>query len=810
MSRLVLSRPKSRPVLAAAFDLMAAASVEPVPDGQPGTWRTTAPHAELTCEGPYPAGWYRIAIKLRMTDRFTVRKKGELFAEFTNANPSSLRLASFEWNRGLAEDVFFELPHDTARLRLILSHIEGDFVVERFDLEPVGPVRTLARALRMKLHLLAAYKNFWPVAWKGSKLLVRGRIGEVRKKVLKGLTDAHTLRLETREASEVDAALWRRQTISQERTAEIRDAVAVMENPPPIAVLIPVDQATLEQCRMAIHSVLRQLYPHWQLVVACPLPHMTAALQTAARGDSRVKFVGPETGESLGDAMQQAIAALPCDHVVVLKPDWEFREHALFHFAEELRKADGPCVVTCDVPEPPRVHDNDEIEDDRPRRRGRLASMLGSSQENEAERLERRRRQPRFGLLPTSRLAALPNEPTAEDIGRWFESLFPPVEDTSIPYLNEVLAQPLDGGSLFARGGLKPRTPAGSPLFLSGNLVQISGYDHLVFAMLKGLRSLGVHVHRHPMANFRNDLVPPALRPPTAPRAPHHPQVVVTAPFIVNRYRPDARTAIYTMWETEWLDPEWVRNMNRAGLVIVPATWVKDVFLANGVTTPIEVVPLGYDPLTFHPGPEFPTECVFGTAGALDHGGLRKNVQRVIDLFRRAFPTERDVKLRVKITPTSPMVNTYGDSRIDVLSSLLPHAELGAWYRSLTAYVNASHAEGFGLHLLEAMACGRALISPAYSGLTDYFDASTGYVVGHTMVDCRNEIYRGRWADPHDDDIIARMREVHADREGAREFGERSASRARVYTWRESGRQLVNVLQRHGFVEAPGSKSEEG
>src|SRR5205823_2378748 len=137
----------------------------------------------------------------------------------------------------------------------------------------------------------------------------------------------------------------------------------------------------------------------------------------------------------------------------------------------------------------------------------------------------------------------------------------------------------------------------------------------------------------------------------------------------------------------------------------------------------------------------------FGTAGALDEGGLRKNVRRVIDLFGRAFPTAPGVRLRVKITPASPTVDTHADPRIDVIrSSLTPH-ELADWYRSLTAFVNGSFGEGFGLHLLEAMACGRPLISTTFGGPGEFFDADVGYPVGYRLVEARNAIYRGRWAD---------------------------------------------------------------
>lgn len=807
MARTIVSGGlKSGALVASRFDLEPGANVSPLGDAEPGTWRIQAPQAELIIPGPFPAGWYRAAIKVRALDRFTIRKKGEFYAELASRSSPPARLGTIEWNRSLNEELFFELPNATDRLRWTLCHAEGDIFIDRLDIESVGPIRTLVRALRMKLHLLRAYKNFWPVAWKGGRLLFRGSFSEVYRRILKGLTDAHTLRLETREASEVDAALWRRQTISSERIAEIRMLVARMVNPPSVAVIIPVDAGTLEPARLAIYSVLRQIYPHWQLLVACPTAPVPQALHSAARGDSRVRFILPGAGDRLGESIRRALKEIPCDHALVLRPDWELREHALFHLADEVARQNAPSVVTCDTPEPPRSIRNDPDDDTTSTRRRSKSLRWSTSNETKEERIERLRRQPRFGLLPKNvlnNLSQLPTEPTAEDVSRWFESLFPPVEEKNIPHINQILAAPLDGGSLLAREGIQPAAPSGPPFFLSGNLVQISGYDHLVFALLKGLRSLGVNVHRHPMAIFRNDLIPIALRPPSMPRASDQPQLVVTAPFIVNRYRPDTRTAVYTMWESEWLDPSWVCDLNEAVLILVPTTWVARVFKANGVTAPIEVAPLGTDPVTFHPGADFPDCCVFGTAGALDHGGLRKNVQRVIDLFRQAFPDKRDVKLRVKITPTSPMVNTYGDPRIDVVSTLLTHGELADWYRSLTAYVNASYAEGFGLHLLEAMACGRPLISTAYSGVADYFDDTVGYVVRHRLIECNNEIYRGLWGDPDDADIINHMRSIYAQPTDARHRGQRAAHRARLFTWRDCGRRVLQILTRHGFIHDP-------
>ena len=360
-----------------------------------------------------------------------------------------------------------------------------------------------------------------------------------------------------------------------------------------------------------------------------------------------------------------------------------------------------------------------------------------------------------------------------------------------------------------SRHGLKPAgtfTPVrtGPPLYLAGHIHGYGGYDHVVLKALVGLTASNVHVFRDPRAYMKPECVPDHAVPSERMYTFDEPRLAVIPPHLLYRFRPAARTAVWTMWETDTLPRGCAKYLNKCGLLLVPSRWGADCFRANGVRVPAEVVPLGYDPGTFAPRPAGagPAVCTFGTAGALDEGGLRKNVQRVIDLFVTAFPGRADVRLKVKITPRSPMVKTHGDPRVEVVNTSLAPEALADWYRSLTCYVNASYGEGFGLHLLEAMGCGVPLISTTFSAVGEVFDKGVGYEVGYKMIAAKNKVYTGMWADPDNDHLIARMREVYADRTTAEQLGRAAAARAPAFSWDEAVRKLTAALTKHGYLPA--------
>jgi GT2 family glycosyltransferase/glycosyltransferase involved in cell wall biosynthesis len=123
----------------------------------------------------------------------------------------------------------------------------------------------------------------------------------------------------------------------------IVQSIQGMRRKPLISVLMPTFETPEPVLRETIESVLRQLYPEWELCIAddgSRAPHVAGVLNEVARRDSRIKVKLNEVNAGVSKASNDALAMATGEFVVLLDHDDSLEEQALFRFAESIVEDD--------------------------------------------------------------------------------------------------------------------------------------------------------------------------------------------------------------------------------------------------------------------------------------------------------------------------------------------------------------------------------------------------------------------------------------------------------------------------------------
>jgi phosphatidylinositol alpha-1,6-mannosyltransferase len=190
-----------------------------------------------------------------------------------------------------------------------------------------------------------------------------------------------------------------------------------------------------------------------------------------------------------------------------------------------------------------------------------------------------------------------------------------------------------------------------------------------------------------------------------------------------------------------------------AAVVVANSRWTAD--LARSVlgglgrpalAPPVRVVPLGTTPSHFRPGIDpRPVRAKYGldggpwllTVSRLDtHKGI-DTVIRALPTVRAAFPTARYAVAGVgsRRPEFEGLVAAAGLGDAVRFLGFVADADLPALYNAADLYVGASRrydllAEGFGISLVEASACGLAVVAGDSGGVADAVrDGETGMLV---------------------------------------------------------------------------------
>lgn len=270
----------------------------------------------------------------------------------------------------------------------------------------------------------------------------------------------------------------------------------------------------------------------------------------------------------------------------------------------------------------------------------------------------------------------------------------------------------------------------------------------------------------------------------------------------------------YTMLETTGIPKEWVRQANMMDEVWVPSQFNVETFRNSGVTVPIHIIPLGIDPSYFNIKIKSYKNHPKYTFLSIFEWGERKAPEILLRAYSKAFKKTDDVLLLCKVfnNDRSVNVNTQiqnlnlpsdGPEIVFLYNQNIQDYQMPTLYRSADCFVLPTRGEGWGMPILEAMACGLPTIATGWSAQTDFINDKNGYVINvKQLIDAKAKCpyYKGfQWADPDEDHLVELMRYVYEHREEATQIGRLAAEEVqKMWTWDAAADKIINRLDAIG------------
>jgi glycosyltransferase involved in cell wall biosynthesis len=268
--------------------------------------------------------------------------------------------------------------------------------------------------------------------------------------------------------------------------------------------------------------------------------------------------------------------------------------------------------------------------------------------------------------------------------------------------------------------------------------------------------------------------------------------------------------------------PEKILEVMKKHNLWIPSEWGRKIAIENGINSnQIAVVPEGVDSNTFHPyGKLIQNKFRFLLIGKYE---TRKSMNESIDAFAQTYGNRPDIELVIKsdffkdpelkkIELEKKIVST-GVDNIKLIWGYQTLTQLSNLYRSCNVFLFPTKAEGWGLPLIEAAACGLPLITTYYSGQTEFIQdiKSSCVLVDYELqpIDCieyqtfypaSNNNY-GKWAVSSVDSIARAIKQACDNYPALSVQATKNSEIIRSkYSWGNSAIKSLENLKKHGLL----------
>jgi glycosyltransferase involved in cell wall biosynthesis len=246
---------------------------------------------------------------------------------------------------------------------------------------------------------------------------------------------------------------------------------------------------------------------------------------------------------------------------------------------------------------------------------------------------------------------------------------------------------------------------------------------------------------------------------------------------------PDCAQSLQQEWELSLPEEDFqhlVRETKMASHYLVASSFTRETLVENGAArSAISVIPYGVDTARFTPdvrrrsGPGSKLQLLF--VGRINQ---RKGIKYLLEALRLLGTSDVHLTVCGRVVDGLELFRSFA-GQVEVRPSV-SSAELVAAYQSADMFVFPSVAEGFGLVLLEALACGLPILSTTRTAAPDLIESGVqGFVV-----------------EPRRPDLIAaRIEWALHHRTEVTEMGRRARLCAEQFSWERFRSGVVHAVE---------------
>ena len=270
--------------------------------------------------------------------------------------------------------------------------------------------------------------------------------------------------------------------------------------------------------------------------------------------------------------------------------------------------------------------------------------------------------------------------------------------------------------------------------------------------------------------------------------------VFALRPNLIKGWTAGQNPALLTMWETNWLPPQFSEYLHLFDTVVVPSLHNWELF--SQFHDNVRVIPLGVDRDVWYPKARPENEKFKILCGGSEW--YRKGLDVVLKAFLSLnLP---DAELHIKIVPphlSAPDNLVHPNVVVhDKWMTVEAEADL---VRSADCFVSVSRGEGFGLMPLQAVSAGVPTVLSDAHGHREFSDLAT-HRIPTRSVPTNAGVWQdmGDWDEPDFDALCDALKDLHKNHKRYRQQAEVHSGETAAFNWNTAADQLLQVVKPTG------------